>query len=145
MSEPCEKGDLISGTPHFTLSILYVSTPCLLSKFTEYVGELIFDPTFHSREWVYPSYTFEFWNVFIWPQISGVAVHKGRSYVFQLNSTFSLDSGWAGNETRYINHSSTSPNCGCIGTSSYIYLIFIDSVKLSFSPPLSSYARKWRA
>jgi len=53
---------------------------------------LIFEPTFHSRD--------------------AVAVHKGRSYVFELNSTFSLDSGSAGNETRYINHSST-PNCGC--------------------------------
>jgi histone-lysine N-methyltransferase EZH2 len=71
MSEPCEKGDLIS----------------------EYVGELIFEPTFHSRD--------------------GVAGHKGRSYVFELNSTFSLDSGLGGNETRYINHSST-PNCCCI-------------------------------
>ncbi|KAF8803025.1 SET domain-containing protein [Phlegmacium glaucopus] len=68
MSESCQKGDLIS----------------------EYIGELIFEPTLHSRD--------------------GVAVHKGRSYVFELNSTFSLDSSSAGNETRYINHSST-PNC----------------------------------
>jgi len=69
MSESCQKGDLIS----------------------EYVGELIFEPTLHSRD--------------------GVAGYKGRSYVFELDPTFSLDSGSAGNETRYINHSST-PNCG---------------------------------
>ena len=52
--------------------------PCLSSKFTEYVGELIFEPTFHSREWVYIPYiytfSFEFLGYFfffffMWPHI----------------------------------------------------------------------------
>ncbi|KIJ93295.1 hypothetical protein K443DRAFT_403059 [Laccaria amethystina LaAM-08-1] len=50
----------------------------------EYIGELILDPTRESREIV--------------------ATHRNRNYVFELNSAFSLDSGGAGNETRYINH-----------------------------------------
>jgi hypothetical protein len=30
--------------------------------------------------------------------------HRGRNYVFALNSTVSIDSSYAGNETRFINH-----------------------------------------
>ncbi|KIJ96321.1 hypothetical protein K443DRAFT_635499 [Laccaria amethystina LaAM-08-1] len=52
----------------------------------EYTGELILDPTRESREIV--------------------ATHRNRNYVFELNSAFSLHSGGAGNETRYINHQS---------------------------------------
>ena len=84
----------------------------------------------------------EFGMLHVTTKISGVAVHKGRSYVFELNSTFSLDSGLAGNETRYINHSST-PNCTCTSTSSFFFsLIVIDTVILTPIP--SSHAREWR-
>ncbi|KAF8156618.1 hypothetical protein B0H34DRAFT_847237 [Crassisporium funariophilum] len=70
---------------------LYMSEPCKKGELiAEYVGELIFEPTIRSRD--------------------GVVVHKGRSYVFELNPTYSLDSDMVGNETRYINHSENS-NC----------------------------------
>ncbi|KAF8970309.1 hypothetical protein BDZ97DRAFT_1652502, partial [Flammula alnicola] len=68
MAESCEKGDLV----------------------TEYVGELIYNPTVRSRD--------------------GIATHKGRSYIFDLNRRIAVDSAYAGNGTRYINHSS-HPNC----------------------------------
>ena len=54
MSEPCEKGDLISGASHFTnvsFFVVCINNALLIIKvYTEYVGELIFEPTFHSRE-----------------------------------------------------------------------------------------------
>ncbi|KAI6026383.1 hypothetical protein BKA83DRAFT_27762 [Pisolithus microcarpus] len=62
----------------------------------EYVGELIYEPTFDSR--------------------GEVATHRGRSYSFKLNSTFTLDSSYLGNSSRFIDHSSSAvqtrpPNC----------------------------------
>ncbi|KAF8162122.1 hypothetical protein BJ912DRAFT_915191 [Pholiota molesta] len=57
---------------------------------TEYVGELIYNPTVRSR--------------------AGASTHKGRSYIFDLNRRVSLDSAYAGNGTRYINHSARA-NC----------------------------------
>lgn len=62
----------------------------------EYVGELIYEPTFDSR--------------------GDVATHRGRSYSFKLNSTFTLDSSYLGNSSRFIDHSSSAvhtrpPNC----------------------------------
>lgn len=54
----------------------------------EYVGELIYEMTFDSR--------------------GEVAEHLGRSYVFGLNNTLSLDSSRAGNMSRFINHSGSS-------------------------------------
>ncbi|KAH9895569.1 hypothetical protein C8Q73DRAFT_688489 [Cubamyces lactineus] len=54
---------------------------------TEYVGELIFEPTFVCR--------------------GQVADHVGRSYVFGLNDVFSVDATNAGNVSRYINHAPT--------------------------------------
>ncbi|KAJ3512499.1 hypothetical protein NLJ89_g3487 [Agrocybe chaxingu] len=68
MLESCDEGDLIA----------------------EYVGELICEPTFDSR--------------------NAHTNHRGRSYVFKLNPTFSVDGANAGNATRYINH---SPNANC--------------------------------
>ncbi|KAF8172676.1 hypothetical protein BJ912DRAFT_1148114 [Pholiota molesta] len=68
ITEPCEKRELIS----------------------EYVGELIYNPTVRSR--------------------AGASTHKGRSYIFDLNRRVSLDSAYAGNGTRYINHSARA-NC----------------------------------
>ncbi|KAF9521961.1 hypothetical protein CPB83DRAFT_823268 [Crepidotus variabilis] len=56
----------------------------------EYTGELIYEPTVTSR--------------------ISVAAHRERSYVFNLNPTFSIDSAYAGNETKYMNHSRRS-NC----------------------------------
>ncbi|KAI6032780.1 hypothetical protein F5J12DRAFT_712950 [Pisolithus orientalis] len=62
----------------------------------EYVGELIYEPTFDSR--------------------GEVATHRGRSYSFKLDSTFTLDSSYLGNPSRFIDHSSSAvqtmpPNC----------------------------------
>ncbi|KAJ6562723.1 hypothetical protein DFH09DRAFT_1478716 [Mycena vulgaris] len=57
----------------------------------EYVGELIYDPTTDSRE--------------------PIAVHRGRNYLFELNSTLSVDGTYAGNAARYINHDARAPNC----------------------------------
>lgn len=64
----------------------------------EYVGELIYEMTFDSR--------------------GEVADHLGRSYVFGLNKTLSLDSSRAGNASRFINHSgasdtSSETQCNC--------------------------------
>ncbi|KAG6866112.1 hypothetical protein C0991_008420 [Blastosporella zonata] len=39
-----------------------------------------------------------------------VSKHRGRNYLFQLNSTFSVDSTKAGNESRFINH---DPDANC--------------------------------
>ncbi|KAI0628307.1 hypothetical protein C8Q77DRAFT_1149517 [Trametes polyzona] len=62
LSEDVRKGDLI----------------------TEYLGELIYEPTFLCRG-----------------QVSG---HIKRSYVFALNKLFSVDATPAGNNARFINH-----------------------------------------
>ncbi|PIL34576.1 transcription factor [Ganoderma sinense ZZ0214-1] len=51
---------------------------------SEYVGELIYEPTFQCR--------------------SQLAYHVGRSYAFGLNSEMSVDSTKAGNPARFINH-----------------------------------------
>ncbi|KAG2158318.1 uncharacterized protein EDB93DRAFT_1296019, partial [Suillus bovinus] len=64
----------------------------------EYVGELIYEMTFDSR--------------------GEVAKHLGRSYVFGLNDSLSLDSSRAGNASRFINHSgasdaSSETQCNC--------------------------------
>ncbi|KAF9029058.1 SET domain-containing protein [Hymenopellis radicata] len=58
---------------------------------SEYVGELIYDATVDSR--------------------SELANHRGRSYVFRLNSEVSIDSSYICNETRYMNHSKEDANC----------------------------------
>ncbi|CAL1708459.1 unnamed protein product [Somion occarium] len=68
LCEPAAKGDLVC----------------------EYIGELIYEPTFKSR--------------------ALLADHRGRSYVFGLNRTFDVDASYAGNESRFINHS-FDPNC----------------------------------
>ncbi|KAH7888330.1 SET domain-containing protein [Phlebopus sp. FC_14] len=54
----------------------------------EYIGELIYEPTFDSR--------------------GELADHRGRSYVFGLNDTLSLDSSFLGNQARFIDHPSSS-------------------------------------
>ncbi|KAH9850857.1 hypothetical protein C2E23DRAFT_833102 [Lenzites betulinus] len=51
---------------------------------TEYIGELIYEPTFLCR--------------------CQVTQHIGRSYVFALNSTISVDAFSCGNHARFINH-----------------------------------------
>lgn len=56
----------------------------------EYIGEIIFEPTAESR--------------------ADIAEHRGRNYVYGLGEE-SLDSSYVGNETRYINHSTTHANC----------------------------------
>ncbi|KAH9940135.1 SET domain-containing protein [Epithele typhae] len=52
----------------------------------EYVGELICEPTFDTRHIV--------------------ALARGRSYVFGVNEQVSIDSTYAGNPARFINHAS---------------------------------------
>ncbi|KAF5380181.1 hypothetical protein D9615_006219 [Tricholomella constricta] len=42
---------------------------------------------------------------------SFVSKHRGRSYLFQLNPTTSIDSSKAGNESRFINHDPENANC----------------------------------
>lgn len=133
MSEPCEKGDLISGTPHLTMPSFSYERLAYHRSLQNMSESWSSNPHFiHASEYPF----FEFWECFIWPQISAVAVHKGRSYVFELNSTYSLDSCSAGNETRYINHSST-PNCCCIGTSVFFLFLNIHWCRdAEFSDPL---------
>ncbi|KIK70705.1 hypothetical protein GYMLUDRAFT_89715 [Collybiopsis luxurians FD-317 M1] len=58
---------------------------------TEYVGELIYEPTATSRD--------------------DVSRHRQRNYLFDLNSALALDSEFAGNESRFINHSAKKFNC----------------------------------
>ncbi|KAL9709720.1 hypothetical protein Ac2012v2_006771 [Leucoagaricus gongylophorus] len=53
---------------------------------TEYIGDIIYDPTVRSRD--------------------AVAAHTNRQYMFKLNSLFTVDGTTAGNESRYINHAS---------------------------------------
>lgn len=48
---------------------------------------------------------------------SGVAKHRERTYLFQLNQTMSVDSTFIGNEARYINHDSSLANCQANGLS----------------------------
>ncbi|KAF9002832.1 SET domain-containing protein [Hymenopellis radicata] len=43
--------------------------------------------------------------------LTDLADHRGRSYVFQLNSEVSIDSSYICNETRYMNHSKEDANC----------------------------------
>ncbi|KAF5318589.1 hypothetical protein D9619_010990 [Psilocybe cf. subviscida] len=70
---------------------LFVLEPCEKDDLiAEYTGELVLYPTTISR--------------------AGIAIHRHRSYVFDINPEFSIDGARAGNETRYINHSG-NPNC----------------------------------
>ncbi|OSX63734.1 hypothetical protein POSPLADRAFT_1045952 [Postia placenta MAD-698-R-SB12] len=58
----------------------------------EYVGELIYEPTFDSR--------------------GQLSEHRGRSYVYGLNGSLNIDSTYAGNEARFINHApANTANC----------------------------------
>ncbi|KAF5370328.1 hypothetical protein D9758_006997 [Tetrapyrgos nigripes] len=57
----------------------------------EYVGELIYEPTWKSR--------------------SDLSKHRKRAYPFKLNSTYDIDATYVGNESRYINHSWGNENC----------------------------------
>ncbi|KAE9398446.1 SET domain-containing protein [Gymnopus androsaceus JB14] len=57
---------------------------------TEYLGELIYELTTESRD--------------------DVSTHRRRNYLFDLNAGLALDGEFAGNESRYINHSENS-NC----------------------------------
>jgi len=52
----------------------------------EYVGELIHEPTTCSRQ--------------------PVSIHLRRNYLFQLNLDLTIDSLYAGNDARFINHAS---------------------------------------
>jgi histone-lysine N-methyltransferase EZH2 len=41
-----------------------------------------------------------------------VAGHRGRSYVFNLNETLSLDSSYQGNPSRFVDHVGASSSSG---------------------------------
>lgn len=47
---------------------------------------------------------------------SGVAQHRRRNYLFDLNPTMSIDATYAGNEARFINHDHKNANCVANGT-----------------------------
>ncbi|CAA7270606.1 unnamed protein product [Cyclocybe aegerita] len=99
MLESCDEGDLIA----------------------EYVGELICEPTFDSR--------------------NAHTNHRGRSYVFKLNPTFSVDGANAGNATRYINHSPNA-NCGttvCLVNGEHRVGIYAGTSTPSYTPTLFSF------
>ncbi|KAJ7125141.1 hypothetical protein C8R44DRAFT_782419 [Mycena epipterygia] len=87
MAETADADELIIGVEHPCLDF-YFSVP---HSGLEYIGELIYDPTTDSRE--------------------PIAVHRGRNYLFELNSTLSVDGTYAGNDARYINHDAQHPNC----------------------------------
>ena len=73
----------------------------------EYVGELIFEPTTHSRQFVLKSVNF----VWLFDMSDRpVFVHGGRNYLFQLDLDLTIDSMYAGNETRSINHGDGDAN-----------------------------------
>ncbi|KAI0052033.1 SET domain-containing protein [Auriscalpium vulgare] len=58
----------------------------------EYVGEMIFDATTTSRDWV--------------------TRHRRRNYVYALNKATDLDAAFGGNVSRYVNHSAGAEvNC----------------------------------
>lgn len=59
----------------------------------EYVGELIYEPTFDSR--------------------GEVAEHRGRSYVFKLDDALSLDASLLGNSGRHIDHAGSAGEVNC--------------------------------
>ncbi|KAJ7282490.1 SET domain-containing protein, partial [Mycena rebaudengoi] len=67
----------------------------------EYVGEVIFEPTTESRH--------------------PVATYRGRNYLFKLNSTTSIDSTYAGDNSRFINHDSERANSKAHGASPLRY------------------------
>ncbi|EED77026.1 predicted protein, partial [Postia placenta Mad-698-R] len=59
---------------------------------TEYIGELISEPTFDAR--------------------GQLSKHRGRSYVYGLDALLNIDSTYAGNEARFINHApKKTANC----------------------------------
>ncbi|KAH9481931.1 Histone-lysine N-methyltransferase EZH2 [Psilocybe cubensis] len=71
---------------------LFLSEPAEEKELiSEYVGEMIRPLTVESRNFH--------------------AEHRNRSYVFDLNPTYSLDGAYAGNQTRYMNHSVKAANC----------------------------------
>lgn len=74
------------------IGVFLLESATLGELIVEYVGELIYELTFDSR--------------------GEVADHLGRSYVFGLNKTLSLDSSRAGNASRFINHSGASDTSG---------------------------------
>lgn len=71
----------------------------------EYLGELIYEPTFFCRAYA-PSPSSPRPHQSLMPTISSqVTSHIGRSYVFALNNLMSVDAFPAGNGARFINHS----------------------------------------
>ncbi|OCH87565.1 SET domain-containing protein [Obba rivulosa] len=63
----------------------------------EYVGELIYEPTFDARGFFDRCLlTFEMHSI--------LSTHRGRSYVYGLDHELNVDSTFAGNESRFINH-----------------------------------------
>ena len=84
----------------------------------EYLGELIYEPTFFCRAYaLYPSFSRPHQSLMCTIP-SQVTSHIGRSYVFALNNLMSVDAFPAGNGARFINHSpSDEANVGVSSTS----------------------------
>ncbi|KDQ53748.1 hypothetical protein JAAARDRAFT_161438 [Jaapia argillacea MUCL 33604] len=99
-THPCQNAHIQRGLSKRTLAKksgmgygmgLFLDEPAKIGDYiSEYIGELIYEPTVDSRD--------------------DVARHRGRTYLFGLNEGVSVDSSLAGNEMRYINHSKKA-NC----------------------------------
>ena len=78
--------------------------------FLEYVGELIYNPTVESRGCASSPCLVDLPQMTLDGFCRQIAHHRGRSYVYVLNSSLSIDSTYCGKESRFINHSE-NPNC----------------------------------
>lgn len=69
------------------------------------------------------------------PLFSIVANHRKRAYLFNLNSTETIDSSNLSNESRYINHDQEFDNCHAIGRRHIFSLqIQLDHLSQSAAP-----------
>lgn len=58
---------------------------------------------------------------------SDVSTHRQRNYLFDLDAAVALDSDFAGNGSRYINHSEKDCNCRAQGALDIISLYMLVS------------------
>ena len=101
LCEPCEKGDLIIGMTFSRCSVLSFKSSFKNTSVKGFFGQQI---SHEGKPYKFLDYKY-FWNISLL-----VAMHRGRQYTYELNPSMSVDATFAGNEARFINHSST-PNC----------------------------------
>lgn len=78
----------------------------------EYTGELIYEDTVSSREYVPRSRNWFRPTLLITDDGSSkLASHRGRCYLFEVDSNLGIDSSFFGNPSRYINHGEEGANC----------------------------------